>query len=134
MQAYVVRLLNAVGAANGVPSAATDGYAPTEDRRVVNCVGFEGQFSRTSGTATFRLRLWGYTPQKYDTSDAVISSSGFWSCLYDTGAAVLTYTTDFNEAFCVEHAGRYTRFYLELVSISGTGAVVTAGLSFVEGD
>ena len=130
MQAHSVRMLNAVTSANGVPTLATDGYAPTGTMTKFRFLGMEGRFSRASGTATFRLRIWGYQPKLKTTADVDIASSAAWIALFDT--ETLTYTANFNEAFAIEAADVFTRYYVELVAVTGTTATVTASLSFGE--
>lgn len=108
----IAQLLSSVTAANSAPTVATDGVARPVGHSKTKEADLLLQLSRTSGTATFVFNLWGYHP----------TQAKWHADIIQTGT--ITITADKNFTRRIEGINRFSRYYLELETITGTGASV----------
>jgi hypothetical protein len=132
MSAYkTTNILNAVTAANGTPSAGTDGVkVPPGCNRGL----FSMRSTAGSGVMDVTLRLWGYVEGQWyphgpgagvgaASTQGVLNRSQDGETIYgkyeEIAADVL------KAANMVDHLDVYERVYVEVVDINGTATAVT---------
>jgi len=124
--------LNAATAANSAPTAATDGVA-VPINRMGKVVVFRLAHTTTAGNdaRTCSIKLWGYCPGSASAAGAAVSSAA-WDDMGETYDLASVSADGSVVALVTEAVTIYSRIYVELTAVSGTGTAITVDMGLTE--
>ena len=128
-----LNILDAVAAANGAPSGATAGVAIPINRKG-KVIVFRLRHTTTDGddVRTCTIKLWGYCAGAIDADGAAISASAGWDDMDESYLLASVSADGMLTIWVTEAASIYSRLYVELTAIAGTGTAISVDIGLTE--
>lgn len=114
---------------SSVPSLSTHGIAVPQNLKGRNCI-VRIRHAAT-GARTFTVKLWGYVAGELTEAGAAVSSSAGWNDLNESWSMAST-STDGGYSKRFEALTAFSRLYVQITAISGTGNTLACAVCFTE--
>jgi len=128
-----LNILNAVASANGAPSGSSAGVVVPINRRGKVAV-FRLRHTTPAGNdaRTCTVKLWGYCAGSFSEAGAAILSSAGWDDMDDSYSLASVSADGMLTIWITEAASIYSRLYVELSAVTGTGTAISVDIGLTE--